>query len=120
MKTKQFTFLSTVVIEDDVESKYPNYHINGFTPKKLAKRLISGNSDRGTKENFGFESKTTPIKELKTLFVVQEIGNNTIKNITVALDKQTAEDFILSYQPSQEATMVINELDCSSMGLYYG
>jgi len=119
VKTKQFTFLSTVVIADDVENKYPNYHINGFTPKKLAKRLISGNSDKKTKENFGFEYKTTPTKPLKTLFVVQEIGN-TIKNITVTQDKQTAEDFILSYQSTQEATMVVNELDCSSIGLYYG
>ncbi len=122
MKTKQFTFLSTVVIADDVSTKYRNYDINGFTPKTLAKRFVPSKSEKGSLKKFGFEYNTTPIKALKTLFVVQEIEAvaNTIKNITVALDKQTAEDFILSYQSSQEATMVVNELDCSSMGLYYG
>ncbi|MDX9742248.1 MAG: hypothetical protein RBT59_00335 [Arcobacteraceae bacterium] len=117
---KEFKFVSTVQIADDVESKYPNYHINGFTPKKLAKRLISGNSDKKSKENFGFEYKTTSIKPLKTLFVVQEIGavDNTIQNINMTLDKKTAEDFILSHQKSSQTVLVVNELDLSSMELY--
>ena len=122
MKTKKFTFLSTVVIADDVSTKYRNYDINGFTPKTLAKRFVPSKSEKGSLKEFGFEYKSKSAKAIKTLFVVQEIGavGNTIKNITVALDKQTAEDFILSYQPSQEATMVVNELNCASMGLYYG
>jgi len=113
---KEFRFISIVKIADDVESKYPNYHINGFTPKKLAKRLISGNSDKKSKENFGFEYKTTPTKPVKTLFVVQEVGD-TKKNLIVTLDKQIAEDYLLSLQ-CQNSTIIVNELDCSSMGLY--
>jgi len=120
MKTKKFTFLSTVVIADDVSTKYRNYDINGFTPKTLAKRFVPSKSEKGSLKEFGFEYNTTPIKALKTLFVVQEIGavDNTIQNINMTLDKKTAEDFILSHQKSSQTVLVVNELDLSSMELY--
>jgi len=118
MKTKEFTFVSKVTITEDAKYKYPNYHINGFTPQKLAKRLISGNSDKKTKENFGFEYKTTPTTPIKKLYVLQEIGDN-IKNLTVTLDKQIAEEYLLSYQITN-ATIILNELDLSCMEVYCG
>ena len=118
MKTKEFTFVSKVIITDEAKDKYPNYAINGFTPKSLAKRFVSGNSEKGSKENFGFEYKTTPTKPLKKLYIVQEVGDN-IKNLTVTLDKQTAEDYLLSYQ-LQNATIILNELDISCMEVYCG
>ena len=118
MKTKKFTFLSTVVIADDVSTKYRNYDINGFTPKTLAKRFVPSKSEKGSLKEFGFEYKSKSAKAIKTLFVVQEVGD-TIKNITVTLDKQIAEDYLLSLQ-CQNSTIIVNELDCSSMGLYCG
>ena len=118
MKTKEFTFVSKVIITDEAKYKYPNYAINGFTPKSLAKRFVSGNSEKGSKENFGFEYKTTPTKPLKKLYVVQEIGDS-IKNLTVTLDKQVAEDYLLSY-PLPNTTIILNELDISCMEVYRG
>ncbi len=118
MKTKEFTFVSKVIITDEAKDKYPNYAINGFTPKSLAKRFVSGNSEKGSKENFGFEYKTTPTKPLKKLYVVQEIGES-IKNLTVTLDKQAAEEYLLSY-PLPNATIILNELDISCMEVYRG
>ena len=47
MSAKEYKFLSTVKVASDVAAKYPNYKINGLTPKTLAKRLISGNSEKG-------------------------------------------------------------------------
>lgn len=116
MKTKEFRFVSIVRITDEAKYKYPNYAINGFTPKSLAKRFVSGNSEKGTKENFGFEYKTTQTKPLKKLFVVQEIGDS-IKNLTVTLDKQIAEEYLLSYQFLNNA-IILNELDISSVEVY--
>lgn len=118
MKTKEFTFVSKVIITEDVKTKYPNYAINGFTPKSLAKRFVSGNSEKRTKENFGFEYKTTPIKPIKKLYVVQEIGEG-IKNLTVTVDRKIAEDYLLSY-PLPNTAIVVNELDLSSMEVYGG
>ncbi|MDD2697479.1 MAG: hypothetical protein PHF17_01625 [Arcobacteraceae bacterium] len=118
MITKEFRFVSIVRITDEAKYKYPNYAINGFTPKSLAKRLISGNSEKGTKENFGFEYKTIQTKPLKKLYVVQEVGES-IKNLTVTLDKQIAEDYLLLY-PLPNTTIILNELDISCMEVYRG
>lgn len=118
MKTKEFTFVSKVIITDEAKDKYPNYAINGFTPKSLAKRFVSGNSEKRTKENFGFEYKTIPTKPIKKLYVVQEVGES-IKNLTVTLDRKIAEEYRLSY-PLPNTAIAINELDISSMGLYCG
>ena len=38
MSAKEYKFLSTVKVASDVAAKYPNYKINGFTPKTLAKQ----------------------------------------------------------------------------------
>ena len=54
MSAKEYKFLSTVKVASDVAAKYPNYKINGFTPKTLAKRLISGHSEKGSMRDFGF------------------------------------------------------------------
>jgi hypothetical protein len=118
MITKEFRFVSIVRITDEAKDKYPNYAINNFTPKSLAKRFVSGNSEKGSKENFGFEYKTIPTKPIKKLYVVQEVGDS-IKNLTVTLDKQTAEDFLSSY-PLTNATIILNELDISCMEVYCG
>lgn len=62
---KEFYFISKVTIAKDVAFKYPNYWINKFTPCTLAKRLISGNSERNSMKNYGFEYKTIASKKLK-------------------------------------------------------
>ena len=36
---KEFTFITTVKIAKNVAQLYPNYYINDFTPKSLAKRF---------------------------------------------------------------------------------
>ncbi len=37
---KEFTFITTVKIAKNVAELYPNYKINCFTPKSLAKDLL--------------------------------------------------------------------------------
>ncbi|MDK2047212.1 hypothetical protein [Aliarcobacter butzleri] len=61
---KEFTFITTVKIAKDVAKLYPNYKINCFTPKSLAKKFTSGNSPKNSLKDFGFEYKT---KELKNV-----------------------------------------------------
>lgn len=61
---KEFTFITTVKIAKDVAKLYPNYYINDFKPKSLAKRFTSGNSPKNSLKDFGFEYKT---KELKNV-----------------------------------------------------
>ena len=61
---KEFTFITTVKIAKDVAKLYPNYKINCFTPKSLAKRFASENSPKNSLKDFGFEYKT---KELKNV-----------------------------------------------------
>ncbi|MCT7597469.1 hypothetical protein [Aliarcobacter butzleri] len=61
---KEFTFITTVKIAKDVAKLYPNYKINCFNPKSLAKRFASGNSPKNSLKDFGFEYKT---KELKNV-----------------------------------------------------
>ena len=58
---KEFTFITTVKIAKDVAKLYPNYKINCFTPKSLAKRFASGNSPKNSLKDFGFEYKTKEI-----------------------------------------------------------
>ena len=50
---KEFTFITTVKIAKNIAELYPNYKINCFTPKSLAKRFASGNSPKNSffKEN---------------------------------------------------------------------
>jgi hypothetical protein len=67
---KEFTFITTVKIAKDVAKLYPNYKINCFTPKSLAKRFASGNSPKNSLKDFGFEYKT---KELKNVGNKKEI-----------------------------------------------
>ena len=59
---KEFTFITTVRISSNVAKLYPNYYINAFTPKSLAKRFASGNSSKNSLKEFGFEYKTKEIK----------------------------------------------------------
>jgi len=94
---KEFVFISTVKIAQDVNIKYPNYKINSFTPKTLAKRLISGNSQKESMRDFGFSYKTTHLPSNK-LFIVQEIStsNNEIKNSLIFLDRTAANAYALS------------------------
>ncbi|MCT7506521.1 hypothetical protein N5T62_10565 [Aliarcobacter cryaerophilus] len=61
---KEFTFITTVKIAKNVAQLYPNYYINDFKPKSLAKRFTSGNSPKNSLKDFGFEYKT---KELKNV-----------------------------------------------------
>ena len=61
---KEFTFITTVKIAKNIAELYPNYKINCFTPKSLAKRFDSGNSKKNSLKEFGFEYKT---KELKNV-----------------------------------------------------
>ena len=51
---KEFTFITTVKIAKNVAELYPNYKINCFTPKSLAKRFASGNSEKNSLKEFGF------------------------------------------------------------------
>lgn len=44
MSAKEYKFLFNVKVANDVSIKYPNYKINGFAPKILAKRLTLCNS----------------------------------------------------------------------------
>ena len=99
MSAKEYKFLSTVKVANDVATKYPNYKINGFTPKTLAKRLISGNSEKGNMRDFGFEYKTIPLNPIQKLFVVQEVVvfGDEVRNITVLFDKRIAEEYTLTY-----------------------
>ena len=64
---KKFTFITTVRISSNVSKLYPNYYINCFTPKSLAKRFASGNSSKNSLKEFGFEYET---KELKNVITV--------------------------------------------------
>ena len=61
---KEFTFITTVKIAKNAVELYPNYKINCFTPKSLAKRFASGNSEKNSLKDFGFKYKT---KELKNV-----------------------------------------------------
>ena len=61
---KEFTFITTVKIAKNVAELYPNYKINCFTPKSLAKRFTSGNSPKNSLKEFGFEYKTKEIKNV--------------------------------------------------------
>jgi hypothetical protein len=61
---KEFTFITTVKISNNVAELYPNYKINCFTPKSLAKRFASGNSEKNSLKDFGFEYKTKEIKNV--------------------------------------------------------
>ena len=99
MSAKEYKFLSTVKVANDVDTKYPNYKINGFTPKTLAKRLISGHSEKGSMRDFGFEYKTIPLNPIQKLFVVQEVVvfGDEVRNITVLFDKRIAEEYTLTY-----------------------
>jgi hypothetical protein len=123
MITKEFRFIATVRIADDIALKYPNYWINGFTHKSLAKRLISGNSEKNSMEDFGYKYETVQTRKVKKLFVVQEIGavEDKVKNIAIFQDKQTADGFLFSHQVlSETVRLVVNELDISAMELYRG
>ena len=123
MITREFKFIATVRIADDIALKYPNYWINGFTHKSLAKRLISGNSEKNSMEYYGYKYDTAQTRKVKKLFVVQEIGavEDKVKNIAIFQDKQTADKFLFSHQTSSEfVKMVVNELDISAMELYRG
>lgn len=95
---KEFVFVSIVKIAQDVHLKYQNYKINSFTPKTLARRLVSGNSQKESMRDFGFSYRTTPLPSNK-LFIVQEVSaasNNEIKNSLIFLDKAAAEVYALS------------------------
>ncbi len=61
---KEFIFITTVKIAKNVAELYPNYKINCFTPKSLAKRFASGNSEKNSLKDYGFKQKT---KELKNV-----------------------------------------------------
>ncbi|AXH16359.1 hypothetical protein CP985_03170 [Malaciobacter mytili LMG 24559] len=95
---KEFYFISKVTIAKDVAFKYPNYWINKFTPCTLAKRLISGNSERNSMKNYGFEYKTIASKKLKKIYLIQEVQINgaNVKNINIAYDKEFA--YSMAYQ----------------------
>lgn len=96
---KEFKFISTVRIADDVSKKYPNYEINGFTPRTLAKRLVSGNSKRSTLNDFGFQYTTNSAVSVKKLFLIQKviIFGDEIENIEVFFDKKFADEYALVY-----------------------
>ena len=91
MSAKEYKFLSTVKVASDVAGKYPIYIINVFTPKTLAKRLISGNSEKGNMRDFGFEYKTIPLNPIQKLFVVQEVVvfGDEVRTITVLFGELT-------------------------------
>ena len=61
---KEFTFITTVKIAKNIAELYPNYKINFFTPKSLAKRFACGNSAKNSLKEFGFEYKTKEIKNV--------------------------------------------------------
>ena len=61
---KEFTFITTVKIAKNAAELYPNYKINCFTPKSLAKRFASGNSEKNSLKEFAFGLKV----ELDTSF----------------------------------------------------
>ena len=112
---KEFVFVSTVKIAQDVNIKYPNYEINSFTPKTLAKRLISGNSEKESIRDFGFSYKTTLLPSNK-LFIVQEIStsNNEIKNSLIFLDRTAANAYALSIYKNLKDDVVALFEKCES------
>ena len=93
---KEFQFISKVKIANDVSKKYPNYKINCFTPKTLAKRFVSGNSEKQSLRNFGFEYKTVPLSHIDKLFVVQKIAtlNHNIETLAIYFDKKSAQEYL--------------------------
>ena len=144
---KEFKFISTVRIADDVSKKYPNYKINGFTAKTLAKRLISGNSKRSTMKDFGFQYSTTSVLPLTKLFLIQKviIFGDEVENLNVLFDEKIANEYAFIYskkfykgvfdfkdcksfeeinnlalenQDKLDYILKVSEIDTSSKGLY--
>ena len=84
---KEFTFITTVKIAKDVAKLYPNYKINCFTPKSLAKRFASGNSEKNSLKEFGFEYKTKEIKNVGMGLLQDEKERKRVKKILDDLNK---------------------------------
>ena len=84
---KEFTFITTVKIAKNVAELYPNYYINGFTPKSLAKRFASGNSEKNSLKEFGFEYKTKEIKNVGMGLLQDEKERKRVKKILDDLNK---------------------------------
>ena len=76
---KEFTFITTVKIAKNVAELYPNYKINCFTPKSLAKRFASGNSEKNSLKDFGFEYKTKELKNVGMGLLQDEKERKRIK-----------------------------------------
>ena len=118
---KEFQFISSVKIADDVSKKYPNYTINRFTPKTLAKRLISSNSEKQSLKNFGFEYKTVPILRVNKLFVLQKIAiaNNDIETLAVYFDKKSAQEYLTqTYRDSLEYRVKLTQIELFNQEVY--
>jgi hypothetical protein len=76
---KEFTFITTVKIAKNIAELYPNYYINGFTPKSLAKRFASDNSEKNSLKEFGFEYKTKELKNVGMGLLQDEKERKRIK-----------------------------------------
>ena len=84
---KEFTFITTVKIAKNVAELYPNYKINCFTPKSLAKRFASGNSEKNSLKEFGFEYKTKELKNVGMGLLQDEKERKRVKKILDDLNK---------------------------------
>ena len=85
---KEFTFITTVKIAKNVAQLYPNYYINDFKPKSLAKRFTSGNSEKNSLKEFGFEYKTKEIKNVGMGLLQDEKERKRVKKILDDLNKK--------------------------------
>ena len=84
---KEFTFITTVKIAKNVAELYPNYKINCFTPKSLAKRFASGNSPKNSLKDFRFEYKTKELKNVGMGLLQDEKERKRVKKILHDLNK---------------------------------
>ncbi|MDX4066079.1 hypothetical protein Q6A91_08615 [Aliarcobacter skirrowii] len=85
---KEFIFITTVKIAKNVAELYPNYKINCFTPKSLAKRFASGNSEKNSLKDFGFEYKTKELKNVGMGLLQDEKERKRVKKILDDLNKK--------------------------------
>ena len=85
---KEFTFITTVKIAKNAAELYPNYKINCFNPKSLAKRFASGNSEKNSLKEFGFEYKTKELKNVGMGLLQDEKERKRIKKILDDLNKK--------------------------------
>ena len=81
---KEFTFITTVKIAKNVAQLYPNYYINDFKPKSLAKRFTSGNSPKDSLKILDLNIKQRSLKMLAWDYYIIKESKNKFRGWTQA------------------------------------